>query len=213
MQQDALQCLELFLQLPAWEAQSRFRWTHSTTCAAAGGCGGTVEREQAACVWRLGLPLDDGVPRQLEDLVAAHCAPCAAEQSGAWTCPGCGKRAPPVHQVGGLRPPPVLCIQLMRFTPTPGGWGRSRLPVLIPRGPWRPAAAGALAGAGARRWALRAIVRHHGRVDSGHFTAEVVHHGQWWHCNDGRVMLAAGAGERRPDPDAYALVFQRLESV
>ena len=126
---------------------------------------------------------------------------------------GCGGRAPPLHQVWGLQLPPVLCVQLMRFNRTPGGWGKSRIPVVVPRSPWRPAAVEALADAGAGLWALRAVVRHHGRPDSGHYTAEVLRSGRWWHCDDDRVELVAGAGDREPDPDAYALIFQRLESA
>ena len=211
-QHDALQCLELFLQLPALAAWGRLQWDQLTTCAAVAGCGGTVVQAQEACVWRLELPPDDGAPRRLEDLAAAHFAPCGAGPSGAWTCPACGERAPPIHQVGRARLPPVLCIQLMRFTPTSGGWGRSRLPVVVPRVPWRPTAAEELAEAGVGLWTLVAVVRHHGRVDSGHFTAEVVRHGRWWVCDDGRVEVARAARELEPDPDAYALVFRRVDA-
>ena len=114
--------------------------------------------------------------------------------------------------MGRAQLPPVLCIQLMRFTPASGGWGRSRRPVVVPRVPWRPAATYELAEVGVGLWTLVAVVRHHRPVDSGHFTAEVVRYGRWWVCDDGRVELVSAARQHQPDPDAYALVFRRVHA-
>jgi len=49
------------------------------------------------------------------------------------------------------------------------------------------------------RYDLFAVVTHEGKLDNGHYWADVLSSGEWWHCDDDKGMSIRVPGLRSQD--------------
>ena len=181
--------------------------SHGTRARAHAGAGG-------AC----------GVP-SVSTLLAAFFASPTVER----TCPEakCGCRYATVLAAVET-PPRALLLHLKRFQPLPSGdgWRKSAAPVRIePELDLTPFLA---AGTAKATYALRAIVRHHGRsLVGGHYTAECLvapelaedgagvsaapaRAAEWLRFDDSHVSQLDGFPGAAAAHDAYLLAYERV---
>ncbi|ODN86082.1 hypothetical protein L198_07375 [Cryptococcus wingfieldii CBS 7118] len=129
------------------------------------------------------------------------------EKEDAWYCPRCKTRRRATKTLSISRLPPVLLIQLKRFTTRDGRfWDKSETPVIFPiRGldlsRYLPArrqdtGAGGLdmndprTQVGPFKYDLYAVSNHMGTLSSGHYTAFVKSREGWKYCEDSQISSA-----------------------
>ncbi|WVQ85882.1 hypothetical protein IAT38_008050 [Cryptococcus sp. DSM 104549] len=144
------------------------------------------------------------------------------EKEDAWNCPRCKvpRRASKTLTIARL--PPVLLIQLKRFTTQNGiFWDKSETPVIFPvkgldlsRYVPRRSAGGAGAPSDPRtqvapfKYDLYGVSNHMGTLSSGHYTAFVKSADGWKFCEDSKISPA-----RESDvvsKPAYILFYKRV---
>ncbi|WWD20590.1 hypothetical protein CI109_105066 [Kwoniella shandongensis] len=171
----------------------------------------------------MSLPVPAGKTKVVvQELIDEFVKSEVMEHEDAWNCPRCKvpRRASKTLTISRL--PPVLLIQLKRFTTQNGVfWDKSETPVIFPvKGldltryvPYRhPTGKEDLddprTQIGPFRYDLYGVSNHMGTLSSGHYTAYVKSSKGWMYCEDSRISKAQ---ERdvvsRP---AYILFYKRI---
>ncbi|WVF68021.1 hypothetical protein IAT40_002783 [Kwoniella sp. CBS 6097] len=173
----------------------------------------------------MSLPVPAGKSRVvIQELIDEFVKAEVMEKEDAWNCPRCKvpRRASKTLTIARL--PPVLLIQLKRFTTQNGVfWDKSETPVIFPvKGldltryvPYRQATGredldDPRTQVGPFRYDLYGVSNHMGTLSSGHYTAYVKSSKGWQFCEDSRITKA---GEKdvvsRP---AYILFYKRVKT-
>ncbi|OXG41036.1 ubiquitin carboxyl-terminal hydrolase 8 [Cryptococcus neoformans Bt15] len=161
----------------------------------------------------MSLPVPSGKTKVvIQELIDEFVKAEVMEKENAWYCPRCktNRRASKTLTIARL--PPVLLIQLKRFTTRDGlFWDKSETPVIFPiRGldltRYLPGPAGSSIGSGRQvgpdgtfdpraqvgpfKYDLYGVSNHMGTLSSGHYTAFVKSKEGWKYCEDSQVMPA-----------------------
>ncbi|XAO22189.1 hypothetical protein I312_100956 [Cryptococcus bacillisporus CA1280] len=179
----------------------------------------------------MSLPVPSGKTKVvIQELIDEFVKAEVMEKENAWYCPRCktNRRASKTLTIARL--PPVLLIQLKRFTTRDGlFWDKSETPVIFPiRGldltRYLPGPAGSSVGSGRQvgpdgtfdpraqvgpfKYDLYGVSNHMGTLSSGHYTAFVKSKEGWKYCEDSQVMSAQEKDViSRP---AYILFYKRV---
>ncbi len=116
----------------------------------------------------------------------------------------------PFRLVRFEKPPSTLAIQLMRFMPEGARWVKSHVPVKCPpllRFP--PASLQGLGGEQAT-FEVRAALLHAGDFEAGHFEAVTCWHGDWWLCDNARVVPSGSDALTGASADIYVVFYARV---
>ncbi|WVQ95581.1 hypothetical protein IAU59_002678 [Kwoniella sp. CBS 9459] len=173
----------------------------------------------------MSLPVPSGKSRVvIQELIDEFVKAEVMEKEDAWNCPRCKvpRRASKTLTIARL--PPVLLIQLKRFTTQNGVfWDKSETPVIFPVNgldltryvPYRQATGredldDPRTQVGPFKYDLYGVSNHMGTLSSGHYTAYVKSSKGWQFCEDSRITKA---GEKdvvsRP---AYILFYKRVKA-
>ncbi|OCF30719.1 hypothetical protein I316_07605 [Kwoniella heveanensis BCC8398] len=153
----------------------------------------------------MSLPVPSGKSRVvIQELIDEFVKAEVMEKEDAWNCPRCKvpRRASKTLTIARL--PPVLLIQLKRFTTQNGVfWDKSETPVIFPvKGldltrhvPYRQATGredldDPRTQIGPFRYDLYGVSNHMGTLSSGHYTAYVKSSKGWQFCEDSRITKA-----------------------
>lgn len=176
----------------------------------------------------LQLPLPSNRSKiSLQSCIDAFVKEEVLEKGDAWTCPKCKKSRKATKKLTLSRLPPVLLIQLKRFSingyftdkidtmvdfPLKGLDLTNYMPSPLPPG------AGGVASASADdprsqvppyRYDLYGVTNHFGTLSGGHYTAFVASGSRWLYCDDSRITEAKG-GDVVGKP-AYMLYYKRVK--
>ncbi|WVQ70525.1 hypothetical protein IAR50_000044 [Cryptococcus sp. DSM 104548] len=160
----------------------------------------------------MSLPVPSGKTKVVvQELIDEFVKHEIMDKDDAWYCPRCKTRRRATKTLSISRLPPVLLIQLKRFTTRDGRhWDKSETPVIFPvRGldlsrylPARQRDAAGPAGAGELdlndprtqvgpfKYDLYAVSNHMGTLSSGHYTAFVKSKEGWKYCEDSQISSA-----------------------
>ncbi|WVR08469.1 hypothetical protein IAU60_005524 [Kwoniella sp. DSM 27419] len=146
------------------------------------------------------------------------------EKEDAWNCPRCKVPRKATKTLTIARLPPVLLIQLKRFTTQNGVfWDKSETPVIYPvkgldltryvprrQQTGREDMDDPRTQVGPFRYDLYGVSNHMGTLSSGHYTAYVKSSKGWQYCEDSRISKAQEKDVvSRP---AYILFYKRVRS-
>ncbi|KAH8077882.1 cysteine proteinase [Cristinia sonorae] len=176
----------------------------------------------------LQLPLSSGRSKvTLNTCLDAFVKEEVLEKGDAWSCPKCKKSRKATKKLTLSRLPPVLLIQLKRFSangyftdkidtmvdfPLKGLDLTNYMPSPLPPG------VGGVAPTSADdprsqvppyRYDLYAVTNHYGTLSGGHYTAFLASGNGWLHCDDSRVSEAK-VGDIVGKP-AYMLYYKRVK--
>jgi ubiquitin C-terminal hydrolase len=163
----------------------------------------------------------------LSDCLELFCSEEKLGQHDTWYCPKCKEHVQATKILKPWSAPPVLIIQLKRFTarsrintkvsfPTEGLdlssilGAHSEEPALSPTA----AAPASPSSTPPPLYDLFAVSEHHGSLGGGHYTAQVkgIADPQWYVCDDSAVTPVGDAGSSLVTSAAYLLFYRRRGS-
>ncbi|PWN50446.1 cysteine proteinase [Violaceomyces palustris] len=198
--------------------QGQFR--NKMTCLT---CGKTSTTYNAFMYLSLPIPNGRGMNRvTLQQCLDAFVREEIMDKSDAWRCPRCKRPRKATKKLSISRLPQVLLIHLKRFSfkgpftdkidtqvtfPTSSLDLTNYMPPPLPPGAITEGVATSQSQQPPYIYDLYGVTHHFGSLNTGHYTATIRNHGEWWYCDDSRVTKGDDRQIKTNSP--YVLWFRR----
>ncbi|KAN0063688.1 ubiquitin-specific protease doa4 [Thecaphora frezii] len=198
--------------------QGQFR--NKMTCLT---CGKTSTTYNAFMYLSLPIPHGRGMHRvTLQQCLDAFVKEEILDKADAWNCPQCKKPRKASKRLSISRLPQVLLIHLKRFSfkgpftdkidttvtfPTSGLDLTNYMPPPLPPGAIGKGMPVSQSQQPPYLYDLYGVTHHFGSLNTGHYTATIRNHGEWWYCDDSRI--SKGDDRQIQTNSPYVLWFRR----
>ncbi|EPQ27025.1 uncharacterized protein PFL1_06935 [Pseudozyma flocculosa PF-1] len=198
--------------------QGQFR--NKMTCLT---CGKTSTTYNAFMYLSLPIPHGRGISKvTLQQCLDAFVREEILDKADAWNCPRCNKPRKASKRLSISRLPQVLLIHLKRFSfkgpftdkidttvtfPTSGLDLTNYMPPPLPPGAVGKGVPTSMSQQPPYTYDLYGVTHHFGSLNTGHYTATIRNHGDWWYCDDSRI--SKGDDRQIHTNSPYVLWFRR----
>ncbi|MDR0695176.1 MAG: hypothetical protein LBF56_00145 [Holosporales bacterium] len=180
------------------------KFSETKTCSS---CSSFSTTADPFTILTLPIPKISETAITLDQCLQQYHAEETLDGANKWHCPTCNQKQQAKKQNSITVWPQTLIIQLRRF-----GYGERATKVTTQINyptDWDPQT-------GAPHYVLKAIVHHSGKSpNAGHYTASVLHDGQWYYAND-TTVTKINPNEPQPDDgdqQAYLLFYEKDDAA